>query len=212
MLYIGSHVGFSKSNQLVGSLEEALSYGSNTYMFYTGAPQNTMRYAIDDSLTKEAYDKMKENNIFLDKIIVHAPYIINLANPDPEIVPEDAKKAGAYIIATGRSDYPNQINNSVCFPGLFRGTIDTRAPKITTEMKIAAAEAIAHLVPDDDLRPEFMMPSALDIKNSIRVAVDVAKVVIEKGLTKMTNIDLDRLQENIHSYFIDEVLGDVTKQ
>ena len=84
MLYIGSHVGFSKNDQLVGSLEEALSYKANTFMFYTGAPQNTMRYAIDDELTKKAYEKMKENNILLDKIIVHAPYIINLANPDPE--------------------------------------------------------------------------------------------------------------------------------
>ena len=84
MLYIGSHVGFSKNSQLLGSLDEALSYGSNTFMFYTGAPQNTMRYEIDDNLTKNAYDKMKENNILLDKIIVHAPYIINLANPDVE--------------------------------------------------------------------------------------------------------------------------------
>ena len=84
MLYIGSHVGFNKNNQLLGSLDEALSYNANTFMFYTGAPQNTMRYAIDDKLTSEAYKKMRDNNILLDKIIVHAPYIINLANPDPE--------------------------------------------------------------------------------------------------------------------------------
>ena len=84
MLYIGSHVGFNKDNQLLGSLNEAISYGANTFMFYTGAPQNTMRYAINDELTKEAYLKMKENDILLDKIIVHAPYIINLANPEPE--------------------------------------------------------------------------------------------------------------------------------
>lgn len=83
MLYIGSHVGFSKNDQLLGSLNEALSYGSNTFMFYTGAPQNTMRYEINDELTKMAYDKMNENNIILDKIIVHAPYIVNLANSDP---------------------------------------------------------------------------------------------------------------------------------
>ena len=84
MLYIGSHVGFSKNDQLIGSLEEALSYNANTFMFYTGAPQNTMRYEIDDELTKKAYEMMKDNNILLDKIIVHAPYIINLANPDVE--------------------------------------------------------------------------------------------------------------------------------
>ncbi len=84
MLYIGSHVGFNKNNQLLGSLDEALSYNANTFMFYTGAPQNTMRYAIDNNLTMKAYEMMKEKNILLDKVIVHAPYIINLANPDPE--------------------------------------------------------------------------------------------------------------------------------
>ena len=84
MLYIGSHVGFSKNNQLLGSLEEALSYNANTFMFYTGAPQNTMRYAIDNNLTNKAYSLMNEKGILLDKIIVHAPYIINLANPDEE--------------------------------------------------------------------------------------------------------------------------------
>ena len=82
MLYIGSHVGFNKSSQLLGSLDEALSYGSNTFMFYTGAPQNTMRYAIDDKLTDKAIAKMKDNNISIEKIIVHAPYIVNLANSD----------------------------------------------------------------------------------------------------------------------------------
>lgn len=84
MLYIGSHVGFNKGTQLLGSLNEALSYNANTFMFYTGAPQNTMRYAIDDELTKKAYDKMKDNGILLDKVIVHAPYIINLANRSDE--------------------------------------------------------------------------------------------------------------------------------
>ena len=84
MLYIGSHVGFNKSSQLLGSLEEALSYGSNTFMFYTGAPQNTIRYTIDDELTSKAIKKMQENNISLEKIIVHAPYIVNLANNDKE--------------------------------------------------------------------------------------------------------------------------------
>ena len=80
MLIIGSHVGFNKSSQLLGSLEEALRYGSNTFMFYTGAPQNTARYPIDDSLTYLALIKMKENNIDYSKVIVHAPYIVNLAN------------------------------------------------------------------------------------------------------------------------------------
>ena len=80
MLIIGSHVSFNKEKQLIGSLDEALSYGSNTFMFYTGAPQNTRRYEINDNLTNKALEKMKDNNIDINNIIVHAPYIINLAN------------------------------------------------------------------------------------------------------------------------------------
>ena len=80
MLYIGSHVGFSKNTQLLGSLEEALSYGSNTFMFYTGAPQNTRRYPIDDNLTLQALNLMKEKGMDYSKVVVHAPYIINLCN------------------------------------------------------------------------------------------------------------------------------------
>ena len=84
MLIIGSHVSFNKENQLLGSLNEALSYGANTFMFYTGAPQNTKRYEIDDNITKKALLKMKENNIDLNNIIIHAPYIVNLANNKEE--------------------------------------------------------------------------------------------------------------------------------
>lgn len=80
MLIIGSHVSFTKDKQLLGSLEEALSYNANTFMFYTGAPQNTKRYDIDDNLTLLAKNKMIENNIDINNVIVHAPYIINLAN------------------------------------------------------------------------------------------------------------------------------------
>ena len=85
MLIIGSHVGFKKDSQLLGSLKEALSYGANTFMFYTGAPQNTSRYPIQDGLTLEAMTLMKEKNFDYSKVVVHAPYIINLANDkDPD--------------------------------------------------------------------------------------------------------------------------------
>ena len=80
MLIIGSHVSFNKNNQLIGSVEEALSYGANAFMFYTGAPQNTSRYPIDDLKTITAYNLMKKNNIDLENVIVHAPYIVNPAN------------------------------------------------------------------------------------------------------------------------------------
>ena len=85
MLYIGSHVGFKKDSQLLGSLQEALSYGEDTFMFYTGAPQNTSRYPILDGLTLEAMTLMKEHGFDYSKVVVHAPYIINLANDkDPD--------------------------------------------------------------------------------------------------------------------------------
>ena len=82
MLVIGSHVGFNKKTQLLGSVEEAIKYKANTFMFYTGAPQNTSRSPIEDGLTLEALNKMKENNIDFSKVIVHAPYIINLCNEE----------------------------------------------------------------------------------------------------------------------------------
>ena len=146
------------------------------------------------------------------KLMNPKPIVFALANPTPEIFPKDAYEAGAFIVATGRSDFPNQINNSVVFPGLFRATVDTRAPKITMEMKIAAGEAIANLVSEKELRTDFIMPSALNISTSVLVATDVAKLVVEKGLTNKKNIDLDKLRENIHSFFIDETLSDVDKE
>lgn len=82
MLYIGSHVSFGKDKQLLGSVEETIKYNANTFMFYTGAPQNTRRSEINDELTKKAIELMKENNIEYSKLVVHAPYIINLANSD----------------------------------------------------------------------------------------------------------------------------------
>ena len=139
------------------------------------------------------------------------PIVFALANPTPEIFPKDAFEAGAFIVATGRSDFPNQINNSLVFPGLFRATIDSRAPKITMEMKIAAGEAIANLVSPKELRPDYIMPSALNVSTSVIVATDVAKLVMDKGLTNKKNIDIDKLRENIHSFFIDNKLTDVDK-
>jgi len=101
--------------------------------------------------------------------------VFAMANPTPEIMPDIAKAAGAYIVGTGRSDFPNQINNVFAFPGLFRGVLDARATQITDEMKLAAAEAIANSVPKESLSPENIMPSALDEN----VAKAVAKAVYD---------------------------------
>ncbi|MCL2486644.1 MAG: NADP-dependent malic enzyme [Oscillospiraceae bacterium] len=101
------------------------------------------------------------------------PIIFALANPTPEIMPDAAKAAGAAIVGTGRSDFPNQINNALAFPGIFRGALDVRAPGVTDLMKIAAARAIADCVPWSQLRPDYIIPSVLDRE----VAPAVAKAV-----------------------------------
>jgi malate dehydrogenase (oxaloacetate-decarboxylating) len=85
-----------------------------------------------------------------------------MANPVPEIMPDVAKAAGARVVGTGRSDFPNQVNNVIAFPGIFRGALEGRATQITEEMKLAAAEALAHLVSDDELADDFIMPEAFD--------------------------------------------------
>ena len=96
-----------------------------------------------------------------------------MANPVPEIMPDAAKAAGARIVGTGRSDFPNQVNNVIAFPGIFRGALEGRARQITEEMKLAAAEALAHLVSDEELNDDFIMPEAFDP----RVADVVAEAV-----------------------------------
>lgn len=98
------------------------------------------------------------------------PIIFALANPTPEILPEEAKAAGAFIVATGRSDFPNQVNNVIAFPGIFKGALEARAPGITDAMKLAAAEALAALVPDDELSVEFIMPEPFDPRTAQAVA------------------------------------------
>ena len=105
------------------------------------------------------------------------PIIFAMANPTPEIMPDEAKAAGARIVGTGRSDFPNQINNVVAFPGIFRGALEARAPQITEEMKLAAAEAIAAAVPADKLCEDYIMPEAFDPNVRDMVADAVKRLV-----------------------------------
>ena len=103
------------------------------------------------------------------------PVIFAMSNPEPEILPDDARSAGAVIIGTGRSDFANQVNNLLAFPGVFRGALDSRAKRVTEEMKIAAAKAIAGSVPDNDLSPEKIIPSIFDENVGTNVACAVAE-------------------------------------
>lgn len=111
--------------------------------------------------------------------------IFAMANPTPEIMPEEAKKGGARVIATGRSDFPNQINNVLVFPGIFRGALDVRATDITDEMKVAAAKAIASIITDEELNEEYIIPGAFDKRVAETVAQEVARVAKETGIARV---------------------------
>lgn len=114
----------------------------------------------------------------------HDAIVFAMANPVPEIMPEEAKKGGARVVATGRSDYPNQINNVLVFPGIFRGALDALATDITEEMKLAAARAIAAIVKDDELTEDYIIPGAFNPDVALAVAAEVKKVAKELGITK----------------------------
>ena len=112
-----------------------------------------------------------------------APIVFEMANPHPEIAPESIENI-ARIIATGKSDYPNQINNMLCFPGFFRGLLDARASRVTEGMKIAAAEAIAETIGRDELHEDYLIPSVFDRRVAPGVAAAVAKRAKEDGVAR----------------------------
>lgn len=119
------------------------------------------------------------------KSMAKNPIIFPMANPTPEIMPEDAVAAGAAVVGTGRSDYPNQINNVLAFPGIFRGALDVRASDINDAMKIAAAKAIASFVTDDKLAPDYIIPSVLDKSVAQAVAEAVAQAARDTGVARI---------------------------
>ena len=119
------------------------------------------------------------------KSMAEKPIIFACANPIPEIFPEDAKEAGAAVVSTGRSDFPNQINNVLCFPGIFRGALDVRAKDINDEMKVAAAYAIAELVSDQELNAEYILPAAFDERVKDAVAKAVAEAAKKSGVARV---------------------------
>lgn len=119
------------------------------------------------------------------KSMAKDPIVFAMANPVPEISYDDAKDAGAYIVGSGRSDYPNQINNVLAFPGLFKGALKVRASKINEEMQIAAADAIASIIKDDELSPDYIVPSPFDTRVVEAVSKAVAQAAIDTGVSKL---------------------------
>lgn len=150
-------------SHMTGTLADAI-HGADVF-FGMSAPQ---------VLTAEMVGTMAEN-----------PMVFAMANPVPEIWPEDAKKGGAAVVGTGRSDYPNQINNVLAFPGIFRGALDVRASDINEEMKLAAAKAIAYAVPDEELTAEHIMPFAFDERVVAAVAKAVAEAAVRSGVARI---------------------------
>ncbi len=130
--------------------------------------------SVAGALTKEMVAKMNDH-----------PIIFAMANPSPEIMPEDAKEAGAKIIGTGRSDFPNQVNNVLAFPGIFRGALEMRATRINEKMKVAAAEAIASLISDEELNEDYVIPAPFDSRVAPIVAKSVAKAAMDSGVARI---------------------------
>ena len=119
------------------------------------------------------------------KTMAPNPILFPMANPTPEIMPDLARKAGAAVVGTGRSDFPNQINNVLAFPGIFRGAFDVRAKDINDEMKIAAANALADLITDEELSPDYIIPKAFDKRVGPAVAKAVAEAARETGVARL---------------------------
>lgn len=126
------------------------------------------------TLTKEMVQTMAKD-----------PIIFACANPTPEIFPDEAKAGGAAVVSTGRSDFPNQVNNVLAFPGIFRGALDVRASDINDEMKVAAAKALASLVSDEELNADYILPAAFDPRVKDAVAKAVAEAAVKSGVARI---------------------------
>ena len=158
--------------KLQGSLEDVIE-GADVFI----------GVSVGGALTEEMVKKMNKD-----------PIIFAMANPDPEILPDVAKKAGAKIIGTGRSDYPNQVNNVLAFPGIFRGALDVWATRINEHMKVAAVEAIASLISEEELHEDYVIPAPFDPRVAPAVAKAVAKTAMETGVARI-EVDPEEIAE-----------------
>jgi malate dehydrogenase (oxaloacetate-decarboxylating) len=163
---------YTNRDNLQGSLEDVIK-GADVFI----------GVSVAGALTKDMVASMNQNSI-----------IFAMANPVPEIMPEEAKEAGAMVIGTGRSDFPNQVNNVLAFPGIFRGALDVRATNINEQMKIAAVEAIANLISEDDLNADYVIPGPFDPRVAPEVAAAVARAAMETGVARL-KVDPEEVKE-----------------
>lgn len=153
----------TNKDKQTGSLEDVLE-GADVFI----------GVSVGGALTTEMVEKMNDD-----------PIVFAMANPEPEIMPELAKSVGVRVIGTGRSDFPNQVNNVLAFPGIFRGALDVRATRINERMKIAAAEAIASLITDEELNEEYVIPEPFDKRVAPLVAKKVAEAAMDTGVARI---------------------------
>jgi malate dehydrogenase (oxaloacetate-decarboxylating) len=164
---------FTNKDRQEGTLEDVLE-GADVFI----------GVSVGGALTEEMVEKMNDDAI-----------IFAMANPEPEIMPDVAKKAGARVIGTGRSDFPNQVNNVLAFPGIFRGALDVRATRINERMKAAAAEAIASLISEEELNADYVIPAPFDTRVAPLVAKRVAEAAMHSGVARI-QLDPEEVAEN----------------
>jgi malate dehydrogenase (oxaloacetate-decarboxylating) len=163
---------FTNRDNLTGSLADVIK-GADVFI----------GVSVAGALTKEMVASMNPDSI-----------IFAMANPDPEIMPDEAKAAGAKVVGTGRSDFPNQVNNVLAFPGIFRGALDVRATHINEKMKVAAVEAIASLINENELNADYVIPGPFDARVAPEVAAAVAKAAMETGVARL-KVDPQEVKE-----------------
>jgi malate dehydrogenase (oxaloacetate-decarboxylating) len=163
---------FTNRENLQGSLEDVIK-GADVFI----------GVSVAGALTKEMIESMNSDSI-----------IFAMANPVPEIMPEVAKAAGAKVIGTGRSDFPNQVNNVLAFPGIFRGALDVRATHINEAMKVAAVEAIASLITENELNADYVIPGPFDPRVAPEVAAAVARAAMDTGVARI-KVDPEEIKE-----------------
>ncbi|XJZ26463.1 NADP-dependent malic enzyme [Bacillota bacterium Lsc_1132] len=163
---------FTNRDNIQGKLEDVIK-GADVFI----------GVSVEGALTKEMVSTMNTDSI-----------IFAMANPVPEIMPDMAKEAGAKVVGTGRSDFPNQVNNVLAFPGIFRGALDVRATHINEKMKVAAVEAIANLIREDELNADYVIPGPFDPRVAPAVASAVAKAAMETGVARL-KVDPEEVKE-----------------
>lgn len=186
---------YGVNNMIMCDSKGAIYSGRNIGMNYTKTyvAKWTNKGKVEGSLE----EVIKDADVFIGvsvadiltqdmvKTMADDPIIFAMANPNPEINPNEAKQAGAKVVGTGRSDFPNQINNVLAFPGIFRGALDVEATHINEDMKKAAVEAIVHLIDENELHPDYCIPGPFDKRVAPSVAKNVAKAAMESGVARI---------------------------